>query len=138
MTTSKQASLLICAALLLLIAAVPMQAQSASPVFLSFTDVVNGAGPAKQTITITNTTTWVVTSTTQTGGNWLSLSTTGGSGNGTIDVTATTGNLAPGSYGGTIVVTFSNDPGNARSIGVTFDVVNSFMSFTGSQGGANP
>src|SRR5436190_477818 len=120
MTNSKQASILVCVALLLLIAAAPIQAQSnVTPGNLSFTDIVNGAGPAKQTLSVTNSSTWTVTTSTQDQGNWLSVSTNNGNGNGTIDVMVTTGSLAPGTYRGAVEVRFTNNPGVPSTVQLT-------------------
>src|SRR5258708_5227723 len=131
MKSNKQALIFVCTALFLLVATGPIQAQSVTPNNLSFTDVFNGAGPATQTLTLTDKTTFTATASTQDGGSWLSINPSSGSGNNTITVMATTGTLAAGTYRGTIVVKFQDDPVTNYNVGVTFDVVNSLMSFTG-------
>ncbi|MFN0103412.1 MAG: SBBP repeat-containing protein [Bryobacteraceae bacterium] len=73
---------------------------------LTFTGAA-GAAVARQQFMIRATTgapEWTIDATTATGGTWLSATPRTGSGNGTIDVTASTASLAAGNYEGTLTV----------------------------------
>src|SRR6185436_6279651 len=120
----------------------------ASPTTLSFTATQGGANPAPQTLSISNTgggtLNWTANETTP----WLTLSTTGGTGNGSITLTATTGSLSVGTTSGT--VTLSGGTGATPvTIPITFTIAAApvppaigasptTLSFTATQGGANP
>ena len=68
----------------------------ASPISLSFTAQQGGANPATQTLTISNTGGGTLSWTASENATWLTLSTTGGTGNGSVTLTATTGSLPVG------------------------------------------
>lgn len=74
---------------------------------LSFHAVEGGASPAPQTIALTNAgggvLQWSAAAETTGGGNWLSVSPSGGTGAATVTASATTGSLAAGVYQGQLV-----------------------------------
>ena len=117
----------------------------ASPTVFSFTATQGGANPAPQTLTISNTgggtLSWSANETTP----WLTLSTAGGTGNGSVTLTATTGSLPVGSNSGT--VTLSGGTGVAPvTVPVTFTIAAapnitlnlSSLTYAATQGAANP
>jgi large repetitive protein len=99
----------------------PGVALTASPTSLTFT---GAAGSAVQgqivTITAPSPVSWSPSVTTNSGGNWLSIS-GGGTTPGTLTVAASTTGLAVGTYTGTIQVT-SSAASNTPSISVTLTV----------------
>ncbi|HXH11237.1 MAG TPA: hypothetical protein VNP04_15935, partial [Alphaproteobacteria bacterium] len=91
----------------------PPPAVEASPASLSFSSLENGADPASQSLSITNTSLGTLSWTASLNQPWLSVSPASGTTPGTITVSVTTSGLAAGTYNGTITVTSpeaSNSP----------------------------
>jgi len=120
---------------------------SVAPTSLTFTAVEGGAAPAAQSFSISNTgggtLSWAVSD----NAAWLSASAASGTGNATVNVTASPTGLAAGTYTGTITVTASGASGSPRSVGVALtitapppvlSVAPTSLSFTMVQGGAAP
>ena len=117
----------------------------ASPATLSFTATQGGANPAPQTLSISNTgggtLNWTANETTP----WLTLSTTGGTGNGSITLTATTGSLSVGTTSGTVILS-GGTGATPVTIPITFTIAAapnitlnpSSLTYTATQGAANP
>jgi hypothetical protein len=120
----------------------------ASPISLSFTAQQGGTDPAPQTLSISNTGGGTLSWSASENATWLTLSTTGGTGNGSVTLTATTGSLPVGSNTG--MVTLSGGTGvTPVPVPVTFTITAApvppaigasptALSFTATQGGANP
>src|SRR4029077_10851668 len=101
-----------------------------------------------QTVSISNTGGGTLSWSASDNAAWLTLSPASGTGNGTVTLTATTGTLTAGSYSGT--VTLSGATGvTPVTVPVTFTVAAApvppaigasptSLSFTATQGGANP
>jgi uncharacterized protein (TIGR03437 family) len=111
-----------------------------TPNSLTFLDVVNGSGPAPQTLTIAPSgfdagASWTASADTLSGGNWLSITPQQGTGNGAISVSVVTGSLPAGTYQGQVNVQID---GETSIIQVTFNVAPTGLSFTTGSGGANP
>jgi uncharacterized protein (TIGR03437 family) len=87
----------------------------------------SGQDPAIQVVAISNagggTLNW--TATAATGGNWLEVRPTSGTGNSTISIVVTTGELAPGTYAGTITIAAAGASGSPAvvQVGVTVTAV---------------
>jgi hypothetical protein len=118
----------------------------ASPASISFTTQA-GANPAAQTLTISNTGNGTLGWSASDNAAWLTLSPTSGTGNGTVTLTVTTGNLAAGNYSGLITLTASG--ATAVTVPVSLTVTTApvppaigasptSLSFTAQQGGGNP
>ena len=118
----------------------------ASPTTLSFAATQGGGNPAAQTLNISNTgggtLTWSASESTP----WLGLSSTSGTGNGSMAVSVVTGSLAVGAHSGTITL---NGGASPVTIPVSFTVAAApvppaigvsptTLSFAATQGGANP
>jgi uncharacterized protein (TIGR03437 family) len=65
---------------------------------------------------------WTAAASTDSGGEWLSLSRTSGTGNGPIFVSASVGSLAAGTYTGKVTVSAAGAANTPQSIPVTFTV----------------
>ena len=109
--------------------AVTLPGLSTAPTTLAFSATQNGANPASQSDTLSettgNATAWTSAITYGSGSGWLSISPTSGSllasGNATITVSCTTGSLAPGTY--TATITFTATTGGATAtITVSFAI----------------
>ena len=118
-----------------------------SPTSLSFTATQGGANPATQTVSISNTGGGTLTWSASDNASWLTLSPASGSGNGAITLTVTTGTLTTGSYSGTVIISATG--ASTVTVPVTFVVTAApvppaigvsptNLSFTATQGGANP
>jgi len=127
------------------IAAAPVPpAIGASPTALSFTATQGGANPANQTVTISNTGGGTLNWSAGDSVTWLSLSPASGTGTGMVTVSVAIGTLTAGSYSGAITVSATGTP--SVTVPVTFAVtatptINlspSSLSFTATQGAANP
>ncbi len=102
---------------------------SASPSALFFTAIQGAqvATPSSQNVTLTSTSgalAFTLTSQTQSGGNWLSLNSSGGitgASSGTFSVNAVPSGLAPGTYTG-VITAASNPAGNLAQIQVTLTI----------------
>ena len=118
----------------------------ASPTSLSFTAQQGGSNPANQTVTISNTGGGTLSWTASDNAAWLTLSPASGTGNSTVTVTVATGTLSASTQ--TATITLAATGANPISIPVTFTVTAApastiglspvSLSFTGTQGAANP
>jgi len=113
---------------------------------LSFSAFQGGPAPPAQALTISSSPAgplnWTATAATTSGGSWLSLSQTSGSGETRVNVTANPTGLGIGTYRGAITVTASGLGGSPRTVPVTLNVAArpvlavgvSTLSFTGLPG----
>jgi hypothetical protein len=118
----------------------------ASPTSLSFTAQQGGSNPANQSVTISNTGGGTLSWTASDNAAWLTLSPASGTGNSTVTVTIATGTLSAGTQ--TATITLAATGASPISIPVTFTVTAApassiglspvSLSFTGTQGAANP
>jgi uncharacterized protein (TIGR03437 family) len=122
---------------------------SASPTSLNFSQIAGGTAPAAQSVAVSSTPgslPYTVTTTTKDGGTWLSATPASGTTNSNVQVSVNAGNLAPGSYSGTVTITSAGAGGSPLSIPVTFSVTASAtlsaspvsVSFSYISGTANP
>jgi uncharacterized protein (TIGR03437 family) len=100
------------------------QTVTAAPASLAFTFTTGGTAPANQNITVTSTggpASVTAAASTTSGGNWLSVAPASGTTPLTLVVSATPGNLSPGTYNGSISIA---SPALAQPIviGVTLTV----------------
>ena len=115
-----------------------------SPTSFSFTATQGGSNPATQTLSISNTGGGTLTWTANEPASWLTLSTTGGTGNGPITLTAATAGLSVGTQTTTITLTATG--ASPVSVPVSFTITAApaigvsptSLSFTAQQGGGNP
>jgi uncharacterized protein (TIGR03437 family) len=91
-----------------------------SPSTLTFSYQQNGASPAAQNIQVTGGQAFTAAATTASGGTWLAVTPTSGTGNVTLSVTVSPTTLPAGTYTGTITVTPTG--GTAQTISVTLAV----------------
>jgi hypothetical protein len=126
----------------------PVPVIGVSPASISFAAIQGSTNPATQTLSITNTgggtLNWAVID----DATWLSLSPVSGTGNGAAMLSVSTGNLAAGTYDGTIAVSATG--ASSVAVPVTFTVTTgsslppaigvspTTLSFTGKYGGHNP
>lgn len=117
----------------------------AAPSSLAFAAQQGGGNPVAQTLSISNTGGGTLTWNASDSVAWLGLSPTSGANNGTINVTATTGTLAPGTYNTTVIL--SAIGATSVQIPVTFTVApappslvlsQSSLTYAGAQGGSAP
>ena len=78
---------------------------SISPSSLSFAAIQGGSNPAPSNLNVTNTGTGTLTFTDSTDASWLSATPTSGTAPQTVQVSASVGNLTPGTYTGHVTVT---------------------------------
>jgi len=92
-----------------------------NPASLTFNAAVNGSSPAAQSISVTanNQTSFTVGASTQNGGNWLSVSQSGGVTPATITIFVTSTSLPLGNYSGTITFTAN---GTNQTVSVALNV----------------
>jgi uncharacterized protein (TIGR03437 family) len=99
---------------------------TAAPSPLTFSAVAAGAAPAAQTLTISDPSgsafAWTAVPATSSGGNWLTISKTSGTGNTSLQVTVNQTGLAAATYQGTIAVTAASLAGSPMTIPVTLTV----------------
>ena len=99
---------------------------SAGPNPISFSAAAAGTAPAAQTLTLSDPSgsafAWTAVVTTTSGGNWLTLSQTSGTGNTSLQVTVNQTGLQQGTYQGTITVTAATLAGSPMTIPVTLTV----------------
>jgi subtilase family serine protease len=101
-----------------------------TPTSMSFSATAGGPNPASQTGTLGNTGTasysFTASTSTQSGGNWLSVSPTSGSvpvnGQVSLTVSVNISGLSAGTYNGTVTVTSTNAQGSPQTIAVTLSV----------------
>lgn len=106
----------------LIIASAPTMA--ATPASLAFDYSLGSATPAVQSVALSTTginLSYIVTSATQSGGNWLTVTPGSGITPSSLTVGVRSGNLAPGAYAATITVT-SSAANNPLTIGVSLTV----------------
>jgi uncharacterized protein (TIGR03437 family) len=99
---------------------------SAGPNPIAFNAAAAGTAPAAQTLTLSDPSgsafAWTAVVATTSGGNWLSISQTSGTGNASLQVTVNQAGLQQGTYQGTITVTAASLAGSPISIPVTLTV----------------
>lgn len=97
----------------------PNATLSVSPTSLTFNGIVGQVDPAAQTINITTGDSWTASASVTSGGNWLTVDPTSGSGNDTVNVRTNLSGLAAGTYNGTVTVTAGS---NSETVNVTLVV----------------
>ena len=116
-----------------------------SPATLSFTAVQGDSNSSSQTLSISNTGGGILTWSASENVSWLAISSSSGTGNGSITATATTGALIAGTYNALITVNAAS--ATPVSIPVVFTVTPPApsltlsppsLTLTGIQGGASP
>lgn len=99
---------------------------SVSPSSMAFVGVTGGTGPPPQTLAITNlgggAYSWTAAVATASGGNWLGLGQTSGSGDANVQVLVVTAGMVAGTYRGTITVSASGLAGSPQTIQATLDL----------------
>ena len=101
-----------------------------TPASLAFTLQAGATLPASQTLSIASSSTtamnFTASTTTQSGGQWLTVSPTSGTTPGTVSVglTSTALGLAPGTYSGAVAFSSPGSPNPAINIPVTLTVTN--------------
>ena len=115
----------------------PLTSITLSPSSLTYTGVSGGSNPANQPVTVTSNGTWTASA----NAAWIKLSTTSGSGSGTIIAGVNLGGLVGTPHTGTITVTAGN---MTKTVGVTLTLAtgsltlsSSDLAFTATQG-SNP
>jgi uncharacterized repeat protein (TIGR01451 family) len=98
-----------------------------APAALTFAAPPGGPPPPVQHLTVTPpsispTLTWQTSVTTTDGLSWLSATPAVGSGTGTITVTVNPGDLAPGTYHGSVTVADAANPGDSATAAITLEV----------------
>ena len=91
-----------------------------SPSTLAFTYTLKGAVPAAQSVQIAGAQSFTASAATTTGGAWLAVTPTSGTGNATLSVSVSPAALAAGTYSGSITVTPA--AGAAQVVAVTLTV----------------
>jgi hypothetical protein len=126
--------------------AAPSPTISRSPSSLTFTATQGGANPASQNVSITNSGSGTLSWTVSDNVNWLSLSPTSGTGNGSVAASVNISGLAAGTYNGTITISATGATNTPQTVPVTLTVSAAptirlsptSLSFTATQGAANP
>jgi outer membrane protein assembly factor BamB len=105
-------------------AATPQPVLSVSPSSLIFSAIEGGANPPPASLTVSNTGSGTLNFTDGVDQGWLQAAPTSGSAPPaqTVQITATTGTLAAGSYKGNVTVTATGAGGSPATIPVTFTV----------------
>jgi uncharacterized protein (TIGR03437 family) len=122
---------------------------SVSPGSLNFVHQAGGLFPAAQTLLVsTSGASLNFASSASSNGNWLSVGPTSGSTPSTLSISVNPGNLAPGTYNGSITVTAAGALNSPLTIpiqltvttlqAVTLNVIPNSVSFSSQQGGALP
>lgn len=102
---------------------------SATPASINFTQLAGGAAPASQTVTVSGTPNpinFTVTAAADNGGTWLTATPASNTTAGTVQISASAGTLAVGSYTGKVTIAAATPPGASGSpitISVTLNVV---------------
>ena len=102
---------------------------SASPSSFVFTQVQGGPPPPTQTLTVSGTPgaiSFQASATTAGGGGWLGISATGGNTSANLQVGISAGNLAVGSYSGSVTIVAQNAGGSPIAVPVTLNVIPSY------------
>jgi outer membrane protein assembly factor BamB len=100
----------------------PTQILSISPTSLSFTAVQGGSNPASSTVNITNTGVGALTFNATSDSPWLTVSPASGSAPQNLQVGASVGGLAQGTYTGHITITSVGAQGSPALVTVTLTV----------------
>lgn len=110
----------------------PATTLSATPAALAFTQASGGAPPAAQTVSVSATAfaNFQVTTSTNSGGAWLSVNPAGGSTPGTLNVSVNASTLAAGVYNGSIGISSGDVNNTPRVIPVTLTVTAPTLSLT--------
>ncbi|MCC7234967.1 MAG: hypothetical protein IT163_06675 [Bryobacterales bacterium] len=97
---------------------------SATPANLSFTHTAGGTAPQAQVVTVKSAVSvnFAITTTTTSGGPWLSATPASGSGESAVTVSVNVTGLAPGAYSGALVVTAPGVNNSPLQIPVTLTV----------------
>jgi uncharacterized protein (TIGR03437 family) len=99
---------------------------AATPSSLTFDQVLGGAAPAVQNISVTGTGSqalnYTAVASTSNGINWLTVTPNNGSTPATLNVAANGSNLSPGTYQGNITITAPNALGSPQTVAVTLNV----------------
>jgi ASPM-SPD-2-Hydin domain-containing protein/BACON domain-containing protein/centrosomal CEP192-like protein len=95
---------------------------TATPSAMAFSAVVGGTAPAKQSLTIGNSTSSAVPFTVTADQAWLTLSAASGTTSSTIQVGANTSGLAAGNYTGHVITTATGVTNSPMSVTVTLAV----------------
>jgi uncharacterized protein (TIGR03437 family) len=93
---------------------------SVSPSSLAFASIENGPAPAAQTVQVTGSQSFTASAGTSTGGTWLAVTPTSGTGNASLSASVNPAGLAIGTYSGSITVTPAS--GVAQIVAVTLTV----------------
>ncbi len=117
-----------------------------SPASLSFMATQGGTNPSSQTVSITNTGTGTLSWSVTDNATWLSLSPTSGTGNGSVTASVNLTGLAAGTYNAVITIAGTGATNTPQTVPVTLTVsaaptirlTPSSLSFTATQGAANP
>jgi len=125
----------------------PPPVLSVTPASLSFTATQGGADPAPSSASVSNSGGGTFSFTASSDQSWLSVSPASGSAPATLQVSATLGSLAAGTYTGHVTVTASGAQGSPVTVTVTFtvgappavlSVAPTGLSFSATQGGSDP
>ena len=123
---------------------------SVNPTSLSFTGVQGGANPAASNINISNTGSGTLSYGITSDSSWLSAAPASGTAPQAVSVSANTSGLVANTYTGHLTVTAAGAQGSPATVTVTLTVTNPpppqpvlsvsplSVSFTATQGGANP
>ncbi len=132
----------------LTVTAAPTPTIGLSTTALSFTGVQGGTNPASQSVTITNSGSGTLSWSVSDNVNWLSLSPTSGTGNGSVTASVNISGLAAGTYNGTITISATGATNTPQTVSVmltvsaaptpTIGLSPTSLSFTATQGAANP
>ncbi len=91
-----------------------------APTSLTFGGTFGSASPPSQTVAVTTALGWNGSVSTVTGGNWLAITPTSGTGSGTFSASVSLGSLGPGTYQGSITIAAGTGP--AVVLNVTLNV----------------
>jgi len=100
----------------------PQPVLSVSPLTLTFNATQGGTNPTSQTANVTNTGTGTLNFTAASDSSWLTVTPASGTAPQALQVSATVGTLAAGTYTGHITVTSAGAQGSPTSVTVTFTV----------------
>jgi uncharacterized protein (TIGR03437 family) len=122
-----------------------------SPSSLTFSYQIGGSTPSAQTLNIsapsgsTGAFNYSIAAATNSGGNWLSVSSTSGTTPGSVSVSINTANLAVGSYSGTLTITASGAATTTVNVALTvtpppatLSVSPATLTFNATAGGTSP
>ncbi|HET8756444.1 MAG TPA: LamG-like jellyroll fold domain-containing protein [Solirubrobacteraceae bacterium] len=124
-------------------------ALAVAPASLAFSSAQGDPSPAAKTLDVSNAGAGTLDWTAADDVPWLSVSPTGGSGDGTLTVTPDTAGLAAGTYTATVTISAAGAAGSPRTVPVTLtvdppppgpalSVTPASLSFTATEGGTDP